>query len=475
MTASRFSVSAGVALAALTAALLAACGGGGDEDNAPPPTEAQAPRIGARSQHGPVLGTGAIDSQAGDDEAAASAPQGDIPPEVHSYAITPQATARPFPYHVTYTAGAIKPSNVSQSAMDSKVSSHYSAWKTNYLRTLGGQGTWVKYDDTNSTVSEAHGYGMVLAAYMGDKTTFDSMYGYFTKHYSGSGPHLMSWKQTYSGGTMKNVEGNDSATDGDLDIAYSLLLAHVQWGSTGSINYKARGLEVMHDILNYEVNQSYWNLTPGDWASGTDANHTRPSDFMGGHILAFAKYDTANTTKWNNVYNTIAAAVNYQYTHGSGATGLMPDFEVRSGSNFVPVAGTYLEGKHDGDFSYNACRTPWRLAMSWLNQGRTDMLAPQQKMASWIRGKTSSTPVNIRAGYYVKNGTNGNSFVSYDDLAFTAPMVVNAMLGGSAAQTWLNKLWASITGGDYGTHVDYFGDSIRMQVLITVSGNWWAP
>ena len=462
---------AGFTLAALTTALLGGCGGGGGEDEATPTETAQnSPRIGLRVQHGPST-PGARAETASTDAPDQQADAVDQQAE----GITPLATARPFPYHVTYTSGAIKPNNVSQSAMDGKVTTHYSAWKTNYLRTSGGQGTWVKYDDTNSTVSEAHGYGMVLAAYMGDKTNFDSMYGYFTKHYSNNGPHLMAWKQTLSGGVMKNVEGADSATDGDLDIAYSLLLAHVQWGSSGSINYQARALEVMHDILNYEVNQSYWNLTPGDWASGGDANHTRPSDFMTGHILAFAKYDTANTSKWNNVYNTISNAVNYQYGHGSGSTGLMPDFEVRSGSNFVPVSGTYLEGKHDGDFSYNSCRTPWRLAMSWLNNGKTDMLAPQQKMVSWIKGKTSGKPTGIRGGYYVKNGTNGSSYVNYDDLSFTAPMAVNAMMGGSGAQSWLNSLWTSITGGDYGTKVDYFGDAIRMHVLITVSGNWWTP
>ena len=465
---------AGFALAVVSTALLIACGGGGGDDEAAAATQSTesaegTARIGLRVQHGPSspgARAESADFDAPDQQAAGVDEQAER--------IAPQATARPFPYHVTYTSGAIKPNHVSQSAMDAKVTTHYNAWKTNYLRTLGGQGTWVKYDDTNSTVSEAHGYGMVLAAYMGDKSTFDSMYGYYTKHYSNIGPRLMAWKQTYSGGVMKNVEGGDSATDGDLDIAYSLLLAHVQWGSSGSINYKARALEVTRDILKYDVNQTYWNLTPGDWASGSDANHTRPSDYMTGHILAFAKYDTANTTKWNNVYNTISQTVNYQYTHGSGSTGLMPDFMVRSGSNFVPVSGTYIESKHDGDFNYNSCRTPWRLAMSWLNQGKTDMLAPQQKMASWIKGKAGS-PTGVRAGYYVKNGTNGTPFANYDDLSFTAPMAVNAMLGGSGAQSWLNSLWTSITGGDYGTKEGYFGDAIRMHVLITVSGNWWTP
>lgn len=456
----------GRVLALAAAALIAACGGGGDDAAVADTAAEQSAAIGPRAQHGRSSGTAA---------ATADTPEAVADGIAHAQAVTIQAASRPFPHHVSYTAGAIKPTHVSQATMDAQVSAHYSAWKTNYLRTAGGQGTWVKYDDTNSTVSEAHGYGMVLAAYMGDKSVFDSMYGYFTKHPSSNAPHLMAWKQTLSGGVMKNVEGSDSATDGDMDIAYALLLAHVQWGSAGSINYKARALEVMHDILAHEVNQSYWNLTPGDWASGADASHTRPSDFMTGHVLAFAKYDTANADKWNAVYNRIAQTVNYQFSHGSGATGLMPDFMVRSGSSFVPVSGTYLESSHDGDFSYNACRTPWRLAMSWLNQGRTDLLAPQQKMASWIRGKTGGVPTKIRAGYYVKNGTNGASFESYDDLAFTAPMAVNAMLGGSAAQGWLNALWTSITGGDYGTQVDYFGDSIRLQVLITVSGNWWTP
>ncbi|MEK8034441.1 glycosyl hydrolase family 8 [Ideonella sp. DXS29W] len=94
----------------------------------------------------------------------------------------------------------------------------------------------MKYDNTCSTVSEAHGYGMVLAAYMADKATFDSMYGYFTKHLSKAGPHLMAWKQTLKGGKMTDAEEQISVTDGDLDLAYALLLAHVEWGSTGSID-----------------------------------------------------------------------------------------------------------------------------------------------------------------------------------------------------------------------------------------------
>jgi endo-1,4-beta-D-glucanase Y len=382
--------------------------------------------------------------------------------------------ARPFPFHTTYTQGVIKPTNVTQAKMDETLLSYYDAWKTNYLRDAGGE-YWVKYDNTNSTVSEAHGYGMVLTAYMADKAIFDSMFRYFKAHPSHVSPHLMAWKQTLKNGQMVNVEGADSATDGDLDVAYALLLADVQWGSAGAINYKAQSRLILRDVLAQEVNTSTKTLTPGDWASGKDALHTRPSDFMTGHMLAFAKADTAHAAKWNAIHDKIATIVNYQFAHGSRQTGLMPDFMVKSGARFVPVPGKYLETKHDGDFSYNACRTPWRLAISYIVNGRTDMLPALRKQASWIRQTTSGDPSRIKAGYYVLNGPNGQNFVNYSDLPFTAPFVVNAMTGGKAGQAWLNALWTSITGGDFNKKTDYYGDTIRLQVMLTVAGDWWAP
>ena len=387
------------------------------------------------------------------------------------------APVHPFPSHASYTPGVITPSHVTQAAMDNTVQTSYATWKVNYLRTEGGQGAWVKYNRTSSTVSEAHGYGMVLAAYMADQATFDSMYGYYRKHLSRIGPHLMAWKQTLKNGVMKSVQGADSATDGDLDIAYALQVADAQWGSTGPINYRSAALAMMGSIMTYDVNQSQWTLNPGDWAHGSssDNNHTRPSDFMTDHLVAFAKLDTANAAKWNNVSAKVAAIVNGQASKGSVNTGLVPDFMVLSGSTFVPVTGTYLEGSHDGDFDYNAARTPWRLAMSYIVNGRTDLLATAQKTNTWIRSTTGGTPTKIRAGYYVKNGANGTPYVNYDDLAFTAPMAVNAMVGGPAGQAWLNSLWTAMTGGSYPSKTDYYGDTIRMQVLLTVSGNWWAP
>lgn len=391
-----------------------------------------------------------------------------------TFPVGSEAASRTFPFHVAYASRIIKPSHISQAQMDNAVRQHYAAWKSAYLRHLGGE-YWIKYNGSNSTVSEAHGYGMVLTAYMGDRAIFNSMLRYFKAHPSHLSPHLMAWKQTYSNGAMVNVSGPDSATDGDLDIAYALLLADAQWGSAGAIDYKAEALLVLHAVLAREVNGATMTLKVGDWATGGDAKLTRPSDFMTGHMLAFARADAANAKTWKSLHAKIAALVNFQFTHGSENTGLMPDFMVEEGADFVPAHGTVLEGPHDGDYSYNACRTPWRLAMSAIVDGDTAMLEPLRRQSRWIRTLTSGNPSRIKAGYYVRNGVNGQAFAGYADLPFTAPFAVAAMLGGAKGQGWLNAMWNSITGGDYGVTTDYYGDSIRMQVLLTVSGNWWTP
>lgn len=385
------------------------------------------------------------------------------------------AAAKPFPHHTAYAQGTLLPSHVTRQQMDDAVARHYAAWKLAYLGS-DANGSFVLYDEAKqATVSEAHGYGMVLAAYMGEQPLFNSMFSYFKAHPSVLTPRLMAWKQTLVNGQMVNIRKANSATDGDLDIAYALLLAHVQWGSASTVNYRAEALKLTQAILNHEVNQTTVTLKVGDWATGTNSRYTRSSDFMTGHLLAFAKYDTANAAKWRALHNSIVRIVNHQFRNGSGKTGLMPDFMVKSGANFVPVPGKYIESKHDGDNHYNACRTAWRTPMSYLLHGRHGMKEVFRTQSRWIRTKTGGKPARIRAGYYVRNGINGKAYANHRDLAFTAPYLVTAVAAGAGNQAWINALWDSITGNDFGLTTGYFGDSIRMQVLLVASGNWWAP
>src|SRR4029450_6472942 len=97
---------------------------------------------------------------------------------------------------------------------------------------------------------------------------------------------LMSWAQ---GTSCQNVDGDNSVTDGDLDVAYALLLADKQWGSGGAIDYRAEALKVIAAIREGDLDSSgHWVLL-GNWVDRSDQHYrsTRTSDFMPGHFESF--------------------------------------------------------------------------------------------------------------------------------------------------------------------------------------------
>lgn len=404
------------------------------------------------------------------------------------------AQTKPFPQHTAYAAATIRPNHVTQSQLDTDVKGYYSQWKSRYLMTISTANPVQKYVfynlegiayPTNAvSCSEGHGYGMLATVIMAGydasaRTDFDALFYFFKAHTSTINPSLMAWQQINVNGQIVDnaADGDDSATDGDMDIALSLLMADKQWGSTGAINYKSEGVKLIQAILNSEVNQSEWILKLGDWASNNSqyGTGTRSSDFMLGHLRTFAKYDTVNATLWTNILNRTAGIVNYQYNSGgSQNTGLLPDFFSKNASgNYVPVTGTFLESKHDGDYSWNACRTPWRLSMDFLMTGSTLITAQLTRLNAWISNKSKGNPANIKAGYLVKNGVNGTAYVSYNELAFTAPFAVSAMLS-SNNQSWLNELWKYMVGFPIASG-EYYGNSLKLHSMLVASGNWWMP
>lgn len=373
---------------------------------------------------------------------------------------------RPFPQHTTYTSGTIKPSNVTQSAMDNAVKSKWNTWKNNYLKPAGTGKYYVRYNDQGQTVSEAHGYGMLLTVMMAGadsnaKTYFDGLYRYYKAHPSTNNPYLMAWKQNSS---FQNIEGENSATDGDMDIAYAMLLADKQWGSSGSINYLSEAKSMINAIMQSDVNPSRWTLRLGDWAtSGEYDTATRPSDFMLSHMKAFRS--ATGDARWDKVINQTYSIIQTIFSSNSSNTGLMPDFVLYSGGKYVPAYPEFLENELDGGYYYNSCRTPWRITTDYLISGDNRALSQLNKMNSWIKSKTSNNPSSIKDGYTLTGTTKG----SYNSGAFYAPFGVSAMTS-SSNQTWLNDIWTKTAGSP---KEDYYEDSIKLFSMIVMSGNWW--
>lgn len=376
----------------------------------------------------------------------------------------------PFASHSFSYAPHVQPSTATQAQLDSATSGFYTNWKAAYYLSgcTAGQGR-INYDGASQTVSEAHGYGMLIFALMAGfdanaKAYFDAMYRYYKAHPANAGAtRLLAWKQDAA---CNDIEGDDTASDGDLDVAMALLMADRQWGSCGGIDYRAEGAAMIAQLKAQDLDSTAKYVKLGNWASsGNYLNSTRSSDFMPDHYRSFkwASGDNAWNGLIDHTYYLVTATAN-------ASTGLLPDFIANPLSSPAPAPANFLEGPDDGKYSWNACRDPWRLATDYLVSGDPRAQAAAQKLADWAKGAPiNGNPANVRAGYSLP----GANLVSYGDRAFTVPFAVAAMVSPTN-QALIDAFWASPDVKGTGT-VDYFGDSIKMISMIVLSGNWWAP
>jgi endoglucanase len=83
------------------------------------------------------------------------------------------------------------------------------------------------------TTSEGQSYTMLRAVWSDDRETFDKAWKWTKDNLSRPNDNLFSWlwgkNQEGKYGIMTNKNGQNVAVDGDIDIAYSLILASQKW------------------------------------------------------------------------------------------------------------------------------------------------------------------------------------------------------------------------------------------------------
>ena len=415
---------------------------------------------------------------------------------------------RAFPQHSPYTEGTILPNHISQEEMDDSVRSFYRQWKRHYIKPGCRQGeSYVWFEGTKGTnicVSEGQGYGMVIVALMAgfDSTAqeaYDCLYRWYKSHPAQSSSHLMAWMQTKD---CLSLDGG-TATDGDMDIAYSLLLADAQWGHHSNIPYREEALAMIGAIRRLEINPVTHIVMEedGETPRSKDYYDTRSSDFMPDHLRAFR--EATGDPFWDTVINNNYRIFRYLQNTYSPEAGLIPDFikhtRVGAALGFKAVPGTdslgqqvhgdgpvkdddanlyaepaqanYLEGKYDGQYNFNACRVPWRVSTDYLISGDPQAAAFLTKINSWIRGTTKGNPDNISAGYNLSGEDLPHRY--FEALCFICPFAVAAM-SSPDNQDWLNKCWDYIVRFKL-KDFDYYDNSIKMLNMVILSGNYWTP
>lgn len=161
---------------------------------------------------------------------------------------------------------------------------YYHEWREDYIKNKNQNEQYVNAAGEKGpsfALSEAQGYGMLLAAkagekHLGSRIDFQKLDNYYLAHRL-TNSNLMSWRQK----DRKNIWRDNpvSASDGDIMIAQALLHANRVWPGHG---YKSQAVNLINDIKRFEINQKAKMVTVGNWANKDSRfyNVLRTSDVM---------------------------------------------------------------------------------------------------------------------------------------------------------------------------------------------------
>ncbi len=364
--------------------------------------------------------------------------------------------AKPFNSNTNYPNG-IMPTNLPTGGtygQSSDAATAYTTWKSKYVVACGSSSR-VLFDDKSSTVSEGIGYGMLLAAYAGDKSLFDGLWLFYKNNMNSHG--LMNWKI----GGCSGASGQNGATDAELDAAMALLIAEDQWPSASSpYDYISEAKTLIGNIKQYEMDQSSKQAMNGDgWAQGNNRDCRNPSYFAPGYYREFATAIPSDASFWNGAAD---AADTYLVKNRNASTGLV--------SNWADPNGTPNTCNGPLEYGYDACRNPWRMAVDVLWHGASAKAGNDicGKIAAWSNNNVGKLkgPINM-------DGSNSSS-TPYANGTFVPSFTVGIMGSSSTYQSHLNACYTASKNINL-QYENYFGETLRTIMLFALSGNFWKP
>jgi endoglucanase len=241
----------------------------------------------------------------------------------------------------------------------------WTAYKRDYIQQ---DGRVVDHAADVVSTSEGQSYAMLRAVWMQDRTTFDQVYQWTRNNMQVRGDKLFAWKWgRRPDGTWRQLD-DTSASDADQDIALALLMASQIWPEKdgASSPYQADALAILHDLWNKETHQTPFGRTllPGDWAmqdkSLPGGIRINPSYFSPYEYRVFASVDRKHP--WKKLIDSsykIWEAITSQTLTKLPSDWVEVSLEDKKVTLFPPE-------NIDGDYSYEAVRTPWRVGLDYM-------------------------------------------------------------------------------------------------------------
>ena len=161
------------------------------------------------------------------------------------------------------------------------------SWQSYCRHFISSDGQVIIPEEGGGTISEAQAYALLRAVWANDATVFNRVYAFTYEKLSRVRTHgdsLLAWRWGRLPGGSWGVLDANSATDGDLDYALALVLAHrLGWRAPPNLpDYREEARRVQADILAKEVvtlPEGDVLLTPGNWHELAPPYLVNPSYF----------------------------------------------------------------------------------------------------------------------------------------------------------------------------------------------------
>jgi endoglucanase len=331
------------------------------------------------------------------------------------------------------------------------------SWQSYCRHFISSDGQVIIPEEGGGTISEAQAYALLRAVWANDATVFNRVYAFTYEKLSRVRTHgdsLLAWRWGRLPGGSWGVLDANSATDGDLDYALALVLAHrLGWQAPpGLPDYREEARRVQADILAREVVALPGGdllLTPGNWHELKPPYLVNPSYFSPAAYRLFASTpsetdsgriaervgavrapplqpdakETDNPARWSRLHQSTYKLLG-QLTPGLGSqtgVGLFPDWcRVDAAGRLAPAPGK------DTRFGWEAVRLPFRVALDglWFGDPQAAQLLAD-KFLPFFKSQWQA-----RARLLAVYNFDGSPAVDYESPVLYAGVLAGALAAG---------------------------------------------
>jgi endo-1,4-beta-D-glucanase Y len=306
-------------------------------------------------------------------------------------------------------------------------------------------GRVVDHDRSGITTSEGQSYAMFFALVANDQASFDGLYRWTVSNLADGklDEHLPAWSWGERPDGTKGPMDTNSASDGDLWIAYDLIEAGRLWKHP---EYSIAGKALLKLIAQQEISHVHGLSALQPAANGFEHNGTvvlNPSYTPLFLLHAAARVQPEGP--WQQVATSLPLLL-----HGGSLGGFAPDWlQVSPEGTIKPVASP---DKADGPAtgSYDAIRVYlWSGLTAAGTPGRDALLKELSAMAVYMKTRSLPPEFALTGPPYLR----GDGPISFSAALIPFLQASQATAAAAQQQRRLNASWSS--------HSELYGDPPR--------------